>query len=68
MDGNGNISGLPKKMCQLLNSQESNGRYEQLKDDIRMLYDYAQAHGMEGLSDYKVSYEVEGSNIKIKNG
>lgn len=68
MDENGNISGLPKKMCQLLNSQESNGRYEQLKDDIRMLYDYAQAHGMEGLSDYKVSYEVEGSNIKIKNG
>ena len=68
MDGNGNISGLPKKMCQLLNSQESNGRYEQLKDDILMLYDYAQAHGMEGLSDYKVSYEVAGSNIKIKNG
>lgn len=68
MDGNGNISGLPKKMCQLLNSQESNGRYEQLKDDILTLYDYAQAHGMEGLSDYKVSYEVAGSNIKIKNG
>ena len=68
MDENGNISGLPKKMCQLLNSQESNGRYEQLKDDILTLYDYAQAHGMEGLSDYKVSYEVAGSNIKIKNG
>ncbi len=68
MDGNGNISGLPKKMCQLLNSQESNGRYEQLKDDILTLYDYAQAHGIEGLSDYKVSYEVAGSNIKIKNG
>lgn len=68
MDGNGNISGLPKKMCQLLNSQESNGRYEQLKDDILTLYDYAQAHGMEGLSDYKVSYEVAGSNVKIKNG
>lgn len=68
MDGNGNISGLPKKMCQLLNSQESNGRYEQLKDDILTLYDYAQAHGMEGLSDYKVSYGVAGSNIKIKNG
>ena len=68
MDGNGNISGLSKKMCQLLNSQESNGRYEQLKDDILTLYDYAQAHGMEGLSNYKVSYEVAGSNIKIKNG
>ena len=24
--------------------------------------------GMEGLSDYKVSYGVAGSNIKIKNG
>lgn len=68
MDGNGNISGLPKKMCQLLNSQESNGRYERLKDDILTLYDYAQAHGMEGLLGYKVSYGVAGSNIKIKNG
>ena len=67
-DENGNISGLPKKMCQLLNSQESNGRYEQLKDGILMLYDYVRAHGTEELSGYKARYEVAGTNIKIKNG
>ena len=37
-------------------------RYEQLRDDILMLYDYAQAYGMEGLSGYKVRYEEAGSN------
>ena len=63
VDVNGNISGLPKKMCQLLNSQESNGRYEQLRDDILMLYDY----GMGQFSSYKVRYEVAGTDIKIVN-
>lgn len=62
VDGNGKISGLPENLCQLLNSQESNGRYEQLRDDILMLYDYTQAYGMEGLSGYKVRYEEAGSN------
>ena len=52
-------------MCQLLNSQESNGRYEQLRDDILMLYDYGRVYGMDALSGYKVRYEVAGSNIKI---
>ena len=65
VDGNGKISGLPEKMCQLLNSQESNGRYEQLRDDILMLYDYGRVYGMDALSGYKVRYEVAGSNIKI---
>ena len=63
VDVNGNISGLPEKMCQLLNSQESNGRYEQLRDDIPMLYDY----GMDEFSSYKVRYEVAGTDIKIVN-
>lgn len=63
VDVNGNISGLPEKMCQLLNSQESNGRYEQLRDDILMLYDY----GMDEFSSYKVRYEVAGTDIKIVN-
>ena len=65
MDENGKIRGLSEKMCQLLNSQESNGRYEQLRDDIFMLYDYEKIYGMQGLSDYKVKYEVSGSNIKM---
>lgn len=63
VDGNGKISGLPEKMCRLLNSQESNGRYEQLRDDILMLYDY----GMDEFSSYKVRYEVAGTDIKIVN-
>lgn len=63
VDGNGKISGLPEKMCWLLNSQESNGRYEQLRDDILMLYDY----GMDEFSGYKVRYEVAGTDIKIVN-
>ena len=65
VDENGKIRGLSEKMCQLLNSQESNGRYEQLRDDIFMLYDYEKIYGMQGLSDYKVKYEVSGSNIKM---
>ena len=67
VDGNGKISGLPKKMCQLLNSQESNGRYGQLRDDILTLHDYGQMYGMDGLSDYKVRYEVAGLDIKIES-
>lgn len=67
VDGNGKISGLPQKMCQLLNSQESNGKYEQLRDDILMLYDYERMYGMDELSDYKVRYEVAGSDIKIES-
>ncbi|MCI8482874.1 MAG: hypothetical protein HFH41_00875 [Lachnospiraceae bacterium] len=64
VDENGKIRGLPQKMCQLLNSQESNGRYEQLRDDILMLYDYGRVYGMDELSDYKVRYEVAGSDVK----
>lgn len=67
VDGNGKISGLPQKMCQLLNSQESNGRYEQLRDDILMLYDYGRVYGMDEFSDYKVRYEAAGSDIKIES-
>lgn len=37
VDKNGKISGLPENMCKLLNSQESNGRYEELRDCIFLL-------------------------------
>ena len=67
VDENGKIIGLPGKMCQLLNSQESNGRYEQLRDDILMLYDFGQMYGMDVFFGYKVRYEVAGSNIKVIN-
>ncbi len=65
VDGNGKISGLPQKMCHLLNLQESNGRYEQLRDDILMLYDYGHIYEMDEFSDYKVRYEVVESDVKI---
>lgn len=68
VDGNGKISGLPEKMCRLFNSQESNGKYEQLRDDIFMLWDYGKAHGMGMLYKYKAGYEITGSDIKIING
>lgn len=38
-DGGSRIIGLPEKMCNMLNSQECNGRYEQLRDDIYLLMD-----------------------------
>lgn len=63
VDRNGKIGGLPEKMCRLLNSQESNGKYEQLRDDILMLYDYQREHGMDALLGYKVRYEITGSDI-----
>ena len=40
---NGKISGLPSKMCDQLNSQEANGRYEQLRDEIFYLTGYMNA-------------------------
>lgn len=36
--GNVRIAGLPDKLCELLNSQESNGKYEQLRADIYLLW------------------------------
>lgn len=65
VDENGKISGLPEKMCRLLNSQESNGRYEQLRDDILMLWDYERMYGMDALFDHKVRYEAAGPDMKI---
>lgn len=39
VDKNGKISGLPEGMCKLLNWQESNARYEELRDNIFLLMD-----------------------------
>lgn len=65
VDENGKISGLPAKMCQLLNSQECNGKYEQLRDIIYSLNDYRNWNGMSGITDFKVKYQIFGADIDI---
>lgn len=65
VDQNGIISGLPEKMCQLLNSQESNGKYEQLRDDIYMLWDYQNKYGIHTLETFKAQYKMQGEQIEI---
>lgn len=65
VDENGKISGLPVKMCQLLNSKECNGKYEQLQDIIYSLNDYRNQNGMSGISDFKVKYQIFDSDMGI---
>ncbi len=65
IDGNGKISGLPAKMCELLNSQESNARYEELRDKIYRLKDYEKMYGMRGISNFQVGYNISNSNMSI---
>lgn len=65
IDENGKISGLPAKMCELLNSQESNARYEDLRDKIYRLKDYEKMYGMHGISNFKVEYNISNSSMSI---
>ena len=55
IDKNGKISGLPDKLCELLNSQESNGKYEQLRDDIFLLLSAQSWANEGGWTDFRVS-------------
>lgn len=56
IDENCKIAGLPDEMCQQINSQEANARYEELRDDIHMLKDYENKYGLEGILDFNVKY------------
>lgn len=56
IDENCKIAGLPDKMCQQINSQEANARYEELRDDIYMLKDYESKYGLQGILDFNVKY------------
>lgn len=67
VDEDGKISGLPAKMCELLNSQESNARYEDLRDKIYRLKDYEKRNGIGGISDFRVEYNISNSGISIIN-
>lgn len=65
VDENGIISGLPSKMCELLNSQECNARYEELQDKIYMITDCKAKGRMQGILDFTVKYHVSDTGMNI---
>lgn len=65
VDKNGKIGGLPDKMCQLLNSQEANARYEELRDDIYMLKDYESKYGLDNIINFNIKYQVSDSELIV---
>ena len=65
VDKNGKIGGLPDKMCQLLNSQEANAKYEELRDEIYMLMDYEKKYGIENIMNFSIKYQVSDSELSI---
>lgn len=68
--GHVKIAGLPGKLCELLNSQESNGKYEQLRDDIFLLWS-AQGwteknnQAAKGWTDFRVKYQSNGTKMSM---
>lgn len=68
VDRNGKITGLPQEMCGLLNSKESNARYEKLRDDIYMLMDLqTENHGLQDVLGMSATFlfDSDGSNSKL---
>lgn len=68
--GNTRIAGLPDKLCELLNSQESNGKYEQLRDDIYLLWSaqgWAEnsAQTAKDWTGFRVKYQSDGMGMNI---
>ena len=67
IDKNGKISGLPDKLCELLNSQESNGKYEQLRDDMFFLWSWSSQSWAEESScrEFQVKYRSDGTEMSM---
>ena len=68
--GNVKIAGIPSKLCELLNSQESNGKYEQLRDDIFLLWSaggWSEENNQtaKGWTDFRVKYQSNGTKMNI---
>ena len=68
--GNVRIAGLPDKLCQLLNSQESNGKYEQLRDDIYLLWSAQgwtenSTQTAKDWTDFRVKYQSDGTQVSM---
>ena len=58
VDDNGKITGLPEKMCKIMNSQEANAKYEEIRDNIYMLTDYKNQYGLEDILAFKAGYNI----------
>ena len=65
VDENGIISGLPSKMCELLNSQECNARYEELRDNIYTITDCKTKGIMQDIFSFTVKYHVSDIGMNI---
>ena len=52
-------------MCQQINSQEANAKYEELRDDIYMLMDYRNKFGMGDILTFNVKYQVSDSGLRL---
>ena len=66
--GNVKIAGLPGRLCELLNSQESNGKYEQLRDDIFLLWSAQgwtenSSQTAKNWTDFRVKYQSNGTEM-----
>ena len=63
VEKNGKISGLPPKMCELLNSQEANARYEQLRDEILRFQGYVDRWGMQNILNFRAGYQFSDAGV-----
>ena len=63
VDDNGKITGLPEKMCKIMNSQEANAKYEEIRDNIYMLTDYKNQYGLEDILAFKAGYNISDSEV-----
>ena len=68
--GNIKIAGLPGKLCELLNSQESNGKYEQLRDDIFLLWSAQgrtenNSQTAKNWTEFRVKFQSDGNKLNV---
>ncbi len=59
------VAGLPDKLCELLNSQESNGKYEQLRDDIYLLWSAQGWTEESSWTDFRVKYRLDDAGMSV---
>ena len=57
------ISLIKEKMCKIMNSQEANAKYEEIRDNIYMLTDYKNQYGLEDILAFKAGYNISDSEV-----
>ena len=50
-------------MCKIMNSQEANAKYEEIRDNIYMLTDYKNQYGLEDILAFKAGYNISDSEV-----